>query len=124
MPSIFSRARTTSSSKPLPSNPLHVPPDEFGRVPSRGPSVFNKKSKTLDGPLPPEPVEYPEGSFLPLYLSPSRDSSSSQQEYGYIACERDVILGVDEVLTLLQVLNEEINERGKRYALFPYLYIY
>ena len=86
MPSLFSRARTTSSPLKVQRQSTDLL-DEFGRVPSRGNgTVPAKKDKNVEktrtrtlsaakgrapGPLPndEEPL-IPDGSFFPLNLDP------------------------------------------------------
>jgi hypothetical protein len=101
MPSIFSRARTTSSPlKAQRQSTDHT--DEFGRVPSRGngtvpprkdKNVEKTRTRTLSaakgrapGPLPheEEPV-IPDGAFFPLNLDPpggGDPASQSESERG------------------------------------------
>lgn len=91
MPSLFSRARTTSSPhKTQRQSTDHL--DEFGRVPSRVNDTFpGKKDKNVEktrtrtlsaakgrapGPLPDEDPVIPDGSFFPLHLDPPGDPAS------------------------------------------------
>ena len=100
MPSLFSRARTTSS--PLKAQRQSTDLlDEFGRVPSRGNgTVPPKKDKNVEktrtrtlsaakgrapGPLPnDEDTLIPDGSFFPLNLDPpgAGDPGHSESERG------------------------------------------
>ena len=88
MPSLFSRARTTSTTKTHRQPTDHL--DEFGRVPSRGgndtfppkkdKNVEKTRTRTLSaakgrapGPLLEEDPVIPDGSFFPLNLDPLGD---------------------------------------------------
>lgn len=106
MPSLFSRARTTSTTTPIKPSKHHSDvSDEFGRVPSRASArgtatVPAKKDKiqektrirTLSSPKtrPPGAVVHeedpiiPDGSFFPLNLDPpaSEPASMSDSERG------------------------------------------
>ncbi|KAI0264839.1 hypothetical protein BC834DRAFT_924457 [Gloeopeniophorella convolvens] len=126
MPSLFSRARTTSSSHK--NNKAHSEnSDEFGRVLSRGSAraaatTAGKKSKDADKtrtrtlstpkgksaglvPAPAEEPLIPDGSFFPLNLDPPTPGTSDpdrgprerEQDYGYLSYQRHVVLGLDEV---------------------------
>jgi len=128
MPSLFSRARTTSTSKP--SQTVSAT-DEFGRVPTplRGKSSFttptkkdkkdkSARSRTISTPDP-DTQEYfpeiPEGTFLPLNLYPLRFDSQEReitQDYGYLSYKRHVVLGLEEVTRLVEVTSQEIGARG------------
>lgn len=128
MPSLFSRARTTSTSKP--SQPANGT-DEFGRVPTplRSKSSFttptkkdkkdkSTRSRTLSTPDPDaqEPFsEIPDGSFLPLSLNPPRlDAPEHEitQDYGYLSYKRHIVLGLEEISRLVDVTSHEICTRG------------
>lgn len=134
MPSLFSRSRTTSTTKKPTSD---VAFDEFGRVTSRGSAKFvnpvstNKKdkkskeksrSKTNNSPQEQEPPEIsvPDGSFLTLNLDPQRyepGEGPSQErrqllDYGYLSYQRHVVLGLEEVARLIDVLGNELGTRG------------
>ena len=99
MPSLFSRARTTSSplkAQRQPTDPL----DEFGRVPSRGlgtvpptkkdKNVEKTRTRTLSaakgrapGPLlNDEDTLIPDGSFFPLNLDLPGGPDPAEQERG------------------------------------------
>lgn len=128
MPSLFSRARTTSTSKP--SQTLGGT-DEFGRVPTplRGKSSFttptkkdkkdkSARSRTISTPDP-DAQEYfpeiPDGTFLPLSLSPLRFDSPEReitQDYGYLSYKRHVVLGLEDITRLVEVTSQEIGARG------------
>lgn len=136
MPSLFSRARTTSTptKKASPFDPsLH---DEFGRVTSRGSArhaaqqslaVTGKKGKKdgakgAKGSTDDEPVEFglPDGSFLSLSLEKPRfeqpedptQEVSPPHDYGYLSYGRHVVLGLEEVARLVDVVGDELGTRG------------
>ncbi|KAI0776988.1 hypothetical protein BD413DRAFT_234537 [Trametes elegans] len=139
MPSLFSRARTTSTPTKKSAFDLSAQ-DEFGRISSRGSArhavqqhlVTAKKAGKRDGKSTPkgrsavaedEQQDYgpPDGTFLPLRLDKPRYESSDeprQQEpppphdYGYLSYGRHVILGLDEVARLVDVVGEELGTRG------------
>lgn len=129
MPSIFSRARTTSTSgKKHPSGNQDAPYDEFGRVNSRTsakdatsgrctpPSTLAKqkpRNRTLSTPETEPFAHIPDGSFLPLNLEP-KDIDHEQQEhdYGYLSYQRHVVLGLDEVARLVDVVASELGTRA------------
>jgi hypothetical protein len=128
MPSLFSRARTTSTSKP---SQTANGADEFGRAPTplRSKSSFptptkkdkkdkSARSRTLSTPDP-DAQEYfpeiPDGSFLPLDLSPPRFGSPERetaQDYGYLSYQRHVVLGLEEITRLVDVVSQELCTRG------------
>ena len=128
MPSLFSRARTTSTSKqPHTANGT----DDFGRAPTplRSKSSFttptkkDKKDKSprsrATGTPDPDAQEYfPEildGSFLPLNLHPLRFDSQEReitQDYGYLSYKRQVVLGLEDIGRLVDVASQEIGSRG------------
>lgn len=128
MPSLFSRARTTSTSKPSQTG---NGTDEFGRVPTplRNKSSFttptkkDKKDKsararTLSTPDP-DAQDYfsdiPDGSFLPRSLDPPRFDAPEReitQDYGYLSYKRHIILGLEEISCLVDVTSHEICTRG------------
>ena len=112
--------------------------DEFGRVKSResghsSPLSFSKKDKekkkaidskhrkrTISSPRPEGDVanlitQIPDGSFLPLNLDRPRDESGEvktlEHDYGYLSYERHVILGLDEVVRLVDVVASELTSR-------------
>ncbi|SJL14904.1 uncharacterized protein ARMOST_18380 [Armillaria ostoyae] len=92
MPSIFSRSRNASTApKNLRLDTTST--DEFGRVSSQSPF-----------PLPP-----PDG-FLPFTLERPRDGT--EIDYGYLAYERHVVLGLEQVSQLVDVVSEELGTRG------------
>src|ERR1700677_4877481 len=117
MPSLFSRARTTSTSTPIKAlKPQGDVSDEFGRVPSRASArgtatVPAKKDKiqektrirTLSSPKtrPPGAVVHeeepliPDGSFFPLNLDPlpSDPASLSDSERGACHISSSFFLG-------------------------------
>jgi len=128
MPSLFSRPRTTSSSKP---SPTANGADEFGRAPTplrpkssfTTPTKKDKKDKStrsrtvntpdLDGQefFP----EIPDGSFLPLNLHPLRFDLQEReitQDYGYLSYKRHVVLGLEEIARLVHLTSQEIGARG------------
>ncbi|KAK0201290.1 hypothetical protein DFS33DRAFT_1123669 [Desarmillaria ectypa] len=92
MPSIFSRSR--SAPTPQKSLRLDTTTDEFGRVSSR----------SSQSPLLP-----PDG-FLPFTLDRPRDAT--ENDYGYLAHERHVVLGLEQVSHLVDVVSEELGTRG------------
>ena len=140
MPSLFSRARTNSS-----TNRKNLPPsgdnfitssfDEFGRVSSRlsnrtfgTPSKKEKKAKEnskrgkksspgqQDSEDLPEPV-FPDGAFLPLNLERPRNGETTPQhskehDYSFLSYERHVVLGIEQVERLVEVVSEELETRG------------
>lgn len=128
MPSLFSRARTTSTSKP---SQTASGTDEFGRAPTplRSKSSFttptkkdkkdkSARSRTISSPDP-DVLEYfpeiPDGSFLPLSLRPPRFDSLEReitQDYGYLSYKRNVVLGLEEIARLVDVASQEIGARG------------
>ncbi|KAG2148912.1 hypothetical protein DEU56DRAFT_971088 [Suillus clintonianus] len=129
MPSIFSRARTTSTTGKKQSSGNHDGSlDEFGRVNSRSsakdvnggrstpPSTLVKqkpRSRTLSTPETDPFAHIPDGSFLPLNLEP-KDIDHEQQEhdYGYLSYQRHVILGLDEVARIVDVVASELGTRA------------
>ncbi|KZW03173.1 hypothetical protein EXIGLDRAFT_759057 [Exidia glandulosa HHB12029] len=129
MPSLFSRSKSTPNANGAGNG--HA--DEFGRVDSRGsgtgtPSKKDKKAATAAARLrtlstPTEPTDYsrdaqfalpPDGSFLPLSLSPPDHGDHSDQilDYGYLFYEKEIVLGVDDVARLVQVVSSELTLRG------------
>ncbi|KAG1858566.1 hypothetical protein F4604DRAFT_1931092 [Suillus subluteus] len=129
MPSIFSRARTTSTpGKKRSSGNQDAPYDEFGRVNSRSSAkdvtsgrstpastlVKQKpRSRTLSTPETDPFAHIPDGSFLPLNLEP-KDIDHEQQEhdYGYLSYQRHVVLGLDEIARLVDVVASELGTRA------------
>lgn len=135
MPSIFSRARTTSTPK---KSALDSAYDEFGRVVSRGsakgvkasPASTKKdrkkdakdksRARTISSPVEPDgELTLPDGSFLPLNLDPPRydpgeepQEHRNQLDYGYLSYQRHVVLGLEEVARLVDVVGEELGTRG------------
>jgi hypothetical protein len=127
MPSLFSRARTTSTSKPSQSA---NGTDEFGRAPTplRSKSSFTTpkkdrkdkaaRSRTLSSPDP-DAQEYfpdlPDGGFLPLNLHPplfDLQGREITQDYGYLSYKRNIVLGLEEITRLVDVASHEICARG------------
>ncbi|TBU44806.1 hypothetical protein BD309DRAFT_861438 [Dichomitus squalens] len=139
MPSLFSRARTTSTPTKKASSNLGAL-DEFGRVDSRGSvrqavqqhlavstkSRQRKDSKAPTRARPPgaedEDVDFgpPDGSFLPLrldrplYENPNDPAQElpPAHDYGYLSYQRHVILGLEEVARLVDVVGDELGTRG------------
>ncbi|KAG2113542.1 uncharacterized protein F5147DRAFT_49751 [Suillus discolor] len=129
MPSLFSRTRTTSTTgKKHPSGNQDLPYDEFGRVNSRNsakdvtsskrtpPSTLMKqkqRNRTLSTPETEPFAHIPDGSFLPLNLEP-KDIDHEQQahDYGYLSYQRHVVLGLDEVVRLVDVVASELGTRA------------
>ncbi|RDX50699.1 hypothetical protein OH76DRAFT_436054 [Lentinus brumalis] len=131
MPSLFSRARTTSTPTKKTAYDLGLH-DEFGRVTSRGSakhavqpqlSASTKKgSKKVAGKADDEQVEFglPDGSFLPLSLEkplyghPEDPTHAAAQphDYGYLSYGRHVVLGLEEVARLVDVVGDELGTRG------------
>ncbi|KAL1942286.1 hypothetical protein VTO73DRAFT_6350 [Trametes versicolor] len=140
MPSLFSRARTTSTPTKKSAFDLGAQ-DEFGRISSRGsprPPVQQqfvataKKAAKKDGgkssakaravAADDEQQDYgpPDGAFLPLSLERPRyehgESPVLEQppshDYGYLSYGRHVILGPEEVARLVDVVGEELGTRG------------
>ena len=136
MPSIFSRARTTST----PTKKATVDLDEFGRINSRGSgrqvavtaSAKKAAKKDVGGRTTPRPrapgtadddqVDFgpPNGSFLPLVLDKPRYQSPDDptleippsHDYGYLSYSRHVVLGLEEVARLVDVVGDELGTRG------------
>jgi hypothetical protein len=121
MPSLFSRARTGSS--PLKQGaPDSL--DEFGRVQSRSSAraltspVAAKKDKRRAKDRPAPDLEYdhapplPDGSFLPLNLDPLARSDADPPDYSYLAYERHVVLGLEQLEILVSVVVKELEDRG------------
>ncbi|OSD02337.1 hypothetical protein PYCCODRAFT_1425435 [Trametes coccinea BRFM310] len=138
MPSLFSRARTTSTPTKKSAFDLSVQ-DEFGRINSRGSArqavqqhlVTAKKAGKKDGKGTAkgrsstgddDQQEYvpPDGTFLPLSLEKPRYESHDESrpephpahDYGYLSYGRHVILGLEEVARLVDVVGEELGTRG------------
>ncbi|CDO71773.1 hypothetical protein BN946_scf184923.g3 [Trametes cinnabarina] len=138
MPSLFSRARTTST--PTKKSTFDISAqDEFGRISSRGSArqavqqhlVTAKKAGKKEGKGTAkgrsstgddEQQDYvpPDGTFLPLSLDKPRYESSDEarqehhpaHDYGYLSYGRHVILGLQEVARLVDVVGEELGTRG------------
>lgn len=118
MPSLFTRARTTSAKK-LPKTPAadgHGP-DEFGRVTSRGSTTGGKERRTRkqsttgdrnggEDELP----EVMEDGYLPTSVEPPE---LPQQTYGYLSHGRQVVLGIEDVTRLVEIVSGELGARGK-----------
>ena len=140
MPSLFSRARTTSTPTKKSSTNLGAH-DEFGRIDSRGSArqqfaASTKKSKKdkdagkspakARSPAPgdgsDEQVEFgiPDGTFLPLNLEKPRYENPEDptqelppsHDYGYLSYQRHVVLGLEEVARLVDVVGDELGSRG------------
>lgn len=140
MPSLFSRARTTSTPTKKSAFDLGAQ-DEFGRISSRGsprPPVQQqfvataKKAAKKDGgkssakaravAADDEQQDYgpPDGAFLPLSLERPRYEHGEgpvleqppSHDYGYLSYGRHVILGPEEVARLVDVVGEELGTRG------------
>lgn len=129
MPSLFSRARTTSTSRPAQTA---NGTDEFGRVPTplRSKSSFattptkkdkrdkSTRSRTLSA-LDPDAQDYfseiPDGSFLLFNLNPPRFDAPEHeitQDYGYLSYKRHIVLGLEEISRLVDVASHQISTRG------------
>lgn len=139
MPSIFARSRTASNpakahkgipiTGTLPATPRDVP-DEFGRVTSRGSAVLptpSKKDKKKENKgltrlrtqsSPHEAVDtpsIPDGSFLPFSWElpeAPEEPRQSTQKYGYLSYHCEVVLGLEEVTRLVEVISNELSQRG------------
>ncbi|KAI0739692.1 hypothetical protein C8Q80DRAFT_1111575 [Daedaleopsis nitida] len=140
MPSLFSRARTTSTPT---KKPLDLGlQDEFGRITSRGSArqvaqqhltANAKKAGKKDGgkgasksrspgSQDDEQVEFglPEGSFLPLSLEKPRYENPEDltqelppaHDYGYLSYGRHVVLGLEEIARLVDVVGDELGTRA------------
>ncbi|KAH7102491.1 hypothetical protein BKA62DRAFT_637553 [Auriculariales sp. MPI-PUGE-AT-0066] len=133
MVSLFSRSKSSSAvatASGSGSKNGHI--DEFGRVDSRD-STKNRAAtlsavsaaarlRTLsspaptsrDSPLPDEPLLPPEGSFLPLSLSPADhgDHHEPPADYGYLFYEKEIVLGIDDVARIAHVVGAELALRG------------
>lgn len=128
MPSIFSRARTTSTGKKHPSGNPDTSYDEFGRVNSRSsakdvgggrstPSTLVKqkqRTRTLSTPETDPIVHIPDGSFLPFNLEPKTPDNEQQEhcDYGYLSYQRHVVLSLDQVARLVDVVASELGTRA------------
>lgn len=128
MPSIFSRARTTSTpSKKQPTGNPDAFYDEFGRVNSRSsakdvgggrstPTTLSKqktRTRTLSTPETDPFALIPDGSFLSLNLEPKAlDNEQQVHDYGYLSYQRHVVLGLDEVARLVDVVASELGTRA------------
>lgn len=161
MPSIFTRART-SSTKTLKANlpdashssnhnqnqnpNANVPPlpysiDEFGRVSSRNaggvqplPPLTPPKDKdrrahtvsdrrvlstttvNLANPDPSRPADLLEDGFLQTNIAPPLAPDGSQdplEQYGYLGHAVHVVLGLDDVQRLVDVISDELIQRGE-----------
>ncbi|THH15455.1 hypothetical protein EW146_g5031 [Bondarzewia mesenterica] len=141
MPSLFSRARTTSTTNK--ANKLSVDDisyDEFGRVSSRNSNrgvvsltgrKDNKKEKdsrsrtfsTQKGRasaiVEEEEPQIPDGSFLTLSLEPPRRAEvegstprEREQDYGFLSYQRHIVLGLEEADRLVCVVTDELASRG------------
>ena len=141
MPSLFSRARTTSTPTKKSTFDLGLH-DEFGRITSRGSgkhvaqqqlSASAKKATKKDAgkgagkarspaAADDEQLDYglPDGSFLPLSLEkpryelpedPTREVVQPH-DYGYLSYGRHVVLGLEEVARLVDVVGDELGTRG------------
>ena len=128
MPSLFSRARTTSTAKP---SQAANGTDEFGRAPTplrtkssfttpakkdkRDKSARSRAISTYDLDAQDYFPEIPDGSFLPLNLTPPRFDSQEReitQDYGYLSYKRHIVLGLEEITRLVEVTSHEISARG------------
>ena len=143
MPSIFTRARTTSSKNlKSPTSPLdvqqrvgspfgNVSTSEFGvvRVNSRGVPPLpakDKRSQTFSTRRATnasvtdlgEDAEIEDG-FLPTSLNVSGETAAPDREYGYLAHESQVVLAIEEVERLVEVVAEEIVQRGLCFCTVP-----
>lgn len=135
MPSIFTRSRAASTpakshstNNGIPALPPKDIPDEFGRVSSRASAVHSpsKKDKKKESKAttrqrtqssPHEPVEptLPEGSFLPFSLASPENPDEPREKlrsYGYLSYQNEVVLGLEEVTRLVQVISDELSQRG------------
>lgn len=127
MPSLFSRARTTSTSKP---SQTANDTDEFGRPPTplrpkssfTTPTKKDKKDKSARSRIISSPdldaheyfPEIADGSFLPLNLNTLRFDSQEReitQDYGYLSYKRHVVLGLEEITRLVDVVSQELGAR-------------
>ncbi|KAI0367874.1 hypothetical protein BV20DRAFT_529986 [Pilatotrama ljubarskyi] len=139
MPSLFSRARTTSTPTKKSTFDLGAQ-DEFGRINSRGSArhavqqqfvTAAKKAGKKDGgkgtakgrsPGADDEQDYgpPDGTFLPLMLERPRYENGEgvvleqqpSHDYGYLSYGRHVVLGLEEVARLVDVVGEELGTRG------------
>ena len=138
MPSLFSRARTTSTPTKKSSSTLGTH-DELGRIDSRGSArqqftASTKKAKKDAGKSPAkarspgpgdgsdEHVDFglPDGTFLPLSLEKPRYENPedptqelpASHDYGYLSYQRHVVLGLEEVARLVDVVGDELGSRG------------
>ncbi|KAI0641710.1 hypothetical protein C8Q79DRAFT_1003572 [Trametes meyenii] len=140
MPSLFSRARTTSTPTKKSAFDLSAQ-DEFGRISSRGSArhaaqqqfvTSAKKSNKKDGgkgsskgrqaTADDEQQDFgpPDGTFLPLSLEKPRYESGDEprqeqppsHDYGHLSYGRHVVLGLEEVARLVDVVGEELGTRG------------
>ncbi|KIJ44471.1 hypothetical protein M422DRAFT_252076 [Sphaerobolus stellatus SS14] len=135
MPSLFARARTSSTpNKAKQETNGGVIIDEFGRVTSRGsitnstPSKKDKKKAekaaarqrtTSAGPAAQHEgldiQSLPDGSFLPFAWPVKQEAGEEPvklKSYGYLSYQCDVTLGIEEVSRLVDVIAKELSERG------------
>lgn len=125
MPSLFSRARTTST-KNTPKPQLDLPHvDEFGRVSSRGSigtrafttskkerarTKSHSEQQARRGAAPDGDDDVPEDGFLPTGSAPPEDP---QQLYGHLSYERHVVLGIEDATRLVDIIADELNTKGE-----------
>lgn len=89
------------------------------------PNLLNNGTNSYYGERPETPKDLPmlpDGLFLPTSLTASGSISGEHHqevhdelghEYGYLASESHVILGLDEVVRLVDVVAEELGQRGQ-----------
>ena len=128
MPSLFGRSKPSSSSL---FHQNHL--DEFGALPDSPSSHRHKEKDTKrsgagpyssttdlrahpDSPSPTAgPIggyaHLPDGAFFPT-LIPLNDPPAVT-EYGYLATDSDIYLGLDDAMRLLSVVDHELSNRGR-----------
>ncbi|KAL5512303.1 hypothetical protein ACEPAG_3295 [Sanghuangporus baumii] len=134
MPSLFSRARTTSSktakaaaTAAAATAAAHSPDaviDEFGRVSSRGAgapplplkdkrsqSLSQSKRATHTSAADYELDTEVEDGFLPTSLNSPQDEVGGRV-YGYLGHEANIVLSIEDLERLVKVVADEIIQRG------------
>lgn len=137
MPSIFTRARTTSTKNkgPLPPDatqqngagaPFAV--DEFGRVSSRSSAappatpakdrdrrvqtVADRRRVNTNSTANLHDPEVVQDGFLPTNTMPLDNPAERLEEYGYLGHAVHVVLSLEDVLRLVEVIERELLQRG------------
>lgn len=146
MSKLFTRARTSSGIAKTGIGNAYSDTDEFGRstmVPKKEKRALDKglRQRTLSNPnlhaaandrpeTPRDLPMLPDGLFLPTSLTApvnltddlllaDHKQPEAVQEYGYMHYEKHVVLALDEVVRLVDVVAEELGQRGT-YLLKPF----